>query len=284
MSEPLVDAHLHLWDPANLRYAWLDGNPLLNRRYGAAEFTAASAGCAVERAVFVQCDCAPEQSLDEARWVASLAAAGLPVQGIVARAPLELGAAVRPQLVELAGIPLVRGIRRIIQGEQAAGFCAQPAFVAGVQALAEFSFSFDLCLRRDQMVDAVALVRACPQVQFVLDHCGGPDIRGRALEPWRTQLEELGKLPNAWCKLSGMPTLADEKEWKPEDLAPYVDHVITAFGTGRVLFGGDWPVVLKASEYRRWVDTVHHLLADLPAADRRRVLHDNAIAVYRLPA
>jgi L-fuconolactonase len=284
MSEPLVDAHLHLWDPTRLRYAWLDGNPLLDRRYGAPEFAAASMECAVERAVFVQCDCRPEQSLDEVRWVASLAAEGLPVQGIVARAPVELGADVRPHLAELARIPLVRGIRRIIQGEPAAGFCQQPAFIAGVQALAEFGFSFDLCVRRDQMADAVALVGACPQVRFVLDHCGGPDIRGRTLEPWRTQLEALGRLPNAWCKLSGLPTLADEKAWKTEDLAPYVDHVITAFGTGRVLFGGDWPVVLKAGAYRRWVDAAHQLLAELPAADRRRVLHDNAIAFYRLPA
>ena len=137
-------------------------------------------------------------------------------------------------------------------------------------------------MRRDQLADAIALVRACPKVSFVLDHFGNPDIKNKTMEPWRSQISELSQLPNVCCKLSGIVTLADDKKWTPEDLAPFVDHVITSFGTNRVLFGGDWPVVLLASEYRRWAETAQLLLAKLPAIDRKKILHDNAIRVYRL--
>jgi L-fuconolactonase len=282
MAEKIIDTHLHLWDTAKFRYGWLDGFPLLNRNYLVEDFQKASAGCGVVGGVFVQCDCAAEESIAEAQWVASLVKKGLAVQGIVAHAPVELGASVRSHLVELARIPLVHGIRRLLQGEKKAGVCLQPSFIAGVQALAEFKFSFDICVRRDQLADAIALVRACPQVSFVLDHFGNPDIKNKIMEPWRAQITELSQLPNVCCKLSGIVTVADDKNWTPEDLTPYVDQVISSFGSSRVLFGGDWPVVLLASEYRRWVETVHLLLAKLPAIDRQKILHDNAVKVYRL--
>lgn len=281
MPDPLIDTHLHLWDPQHLRYGWLAGNPVLNQRYVLPEFRAATAMAEVVGAVFVQCDCAPEQSLAEARWVAQLAGEEPRIRGIVARAALERGAAARDELVELAALPLVRGIRRIIQGEPA-GFCARPDFVAGVRLLGGFGFSFDLCLRRDQLGEAAELARACPEVRFVLDHGGNPDIAGRRLEPWASGLAAIAKLPNVVCKLSGLPTVADKERWTTADLAPTVDHLLTAFGPTRLLFGGDWPVVLLAASYQRWADTARELLAMVAPADRRRVLHDNAVAVYRL--
>lgn len=282
MKEPIIDSHLHLWDPTKFRYAWLDDFPLLNRSYLANDFHAASAGCEVVGGVFVQCDCLPEESLAEAQWVASLVKKGLAVKSIVAHAPVEVGASVRSHLVELARIPLVHGIRRILQGEKVPGVCLQPAFIAGVQALAEFNFSFDICMRCDQLPDAIALVRACPQVSFVLDHFGNPNIKTKTMEPWRSQISELSQLTNVCCKLSGIVTLVDNKNETPKDLIPYVEHVISSFGTNRVLFGGDWPVVLLASEYRNWVETAQLLLAHLPAIDQKKILHDNAVKVYRL--
>lgn len=281
MPEPLIDTHLHLWDPQQLRYGWLAGNALLNQRYVLPEFRAATAQAGVTGAVFVQCDCTPEQSLDEARWVSQLAGEEPRIRGIVARAALERGPAVRDELAELAKLPLVRGIRRIIQGEKA-GFCAQPEFIAGVKALAGFNFSADLCLRRDQLGEATELVRSCPDVRFVLDHGGNPDIAGRKLEPWASDIAAIAKLPNVVCKLSGLVTNADKERWTVADLAPTVDHLLTAFGSTRLLFGGDWPVVLLASSYQRWADAARELLAMVAPADRQRVLHDNAIAAYRL--
>ena len=283
MTEAIIDSHLHVWDPAILKYNWLEGNALLNRRYNEIDFQEASKDCGVTRAVFVQCDCEPGQSIKEAQWVAFLVAKGLPVQGIVAHAPVELGENVRPHLVELSRIPLLRGVRRLIQSENSKGFCLQPAFIAGVQILADYDFSFDICVRRDQLADAILLARACPKVKFILDHCGNPDILNKRLEPWSAQISELSQLKNVWCKLSGLTTVADEKNWKTEDLLPYTEHVIKCFGVEKVLFGGDWPVVLKTSTYKQWVNTVQALLTNYTIAERQKIFHDNAVNFYGLP-
>jgi L-fuconolactonase len=279
MAEPLIDTHLHLWDPAVLRYPWLAGSELLDRRHAVGEFAAASAECDVARAVFVQCEAS--DGMAEVRWVAQQAADDRRIVGIVAHAAVERGMAVREQLAELARQPLVRGIRRMLQGT-ARGFATQEGFIAGVRCLAEFSFSFDLCLQRDQLPEAIALVRACPQVRFVLDHLGNPPIAAHGREPWAEDLAALAALPNVWCKLSGIVTVADPAAWTIDDLAPYVDHALRVFGSERMMWGSDWPVVLKASDYRHWVDATRTLVGGLPEAARRRVLHDNAAVFYRL--
>lgn len=279
MPNTLIDTHLHLWDPQAVAIPWVRGNAVLNQRFAAPEFVIASAECLVERAVFIQCDVT--DSAAEVAWVAAQAKIDPRIAAIVAQAPVEQGVAVRARLAELAKHPLVRGIRRIIQGEKP-GFCAQPEVVAGVQMLAEFNLSFDLCLRRDQLPEVITLVRACPQVRFVLDHLGNPPIKERQLEPWATPFKEFAALPNVSCKLSGIVTVADPKNWSIDDLVPYVDHALRCFGPTRLMWGSDWPVVLTASDYRHWVDTTRTLLARLPADDQRRIFHDNAIAFYRL--
>lgn len=274
--QPLIDTHLHLWDPAQV--PWTRGTPVFNQVYDAAQFAAASDGCLVQRAVFVQCDATDAAA--EVAWVAEQAKRDARIAGIVAFAPLEQGVAVRPRLAELAKHPLVRGIRRNMQGEPL-GFCARPEFVVGVQALAEFNLSFDLCLRRAQLPEVITLVKSCPQVRFMLDHLGNPPIADRTMEGWAAPFAELATLPNVSCKMSGIVTVA-AKAWTIEDLAPYVEHALKTFTPTRLVWGSDWPVVLKASDYRHWVDATRTLLALLPVDDQRRILHDNAITFYRL--
>lgn len=272
----LIDTHLHLWDPALV--PWTRGNPLFNRVFDAAQFTAASADCDVVRAVFVQCDATDAAA--EVAWVAEQAKSDARIAGIVAFAPVDEGAAVRARLAEFAKLPLVRGIRRNLQG-QPLGFCARPEFVAGLQALAEFELSFDLCIRRAQLPEVVTLVKACPQVRFMLDHLGNPPIADRSMDGWAAPFAELATLPNVFCKVSGIVTVA-APTWTIEDLAPYVEHALKSFTPARLVWGSDWPIVLKVSDYRHWVDATRTLLAGLPAEDLRRILHDNAITFYRL--
>ena len=117
----------------------------------------------------------------------------------------------------------------------------------------------------------------------MLDHIGKPDIRNHLLDPWREQIAALAGFPNVWCKISGLVTEADHRAWTPDDLRPYVEHVLACFGEDRVLFGGDWPVVLRASPYARWVDTLDGLTAHLSPKTRRKLWAENARRFYRLP-
>ena len=277
----LVDSHIHFWDPEHLHYAWLAEVPAINRRYTPAVLSAAARGVNLERIVFVQADCVPEEGLEEVRWVSDLAARDARLQGIVAFAPLEQGEVVSDYLAQLSRFPLVKGVRRLIQSE-ALGFSVQPDFIAGVQQLPDFGFSFDLCIMHDQLPDVLILVEQCPDVSFVLDHFGKPAIKAGILEPWATDIRILAGFPNVMCKLSGLVTEADHETWTPADLQPYIDHILDTFGPNRLMFGGDWPVSELASSYSRWVETAQAALAHLSEHDREKIFYQNALDFYRL--
>ena len=281
-SFPIVDTHVHLWDIERLRYPWLAGVPPLNKNHLIADYRRACGPGQVAKMVFVQCDCVPEQALAEAEWVSDLARTEPRLKGIVARASLELGDAVRPHLEQLTTLPLVKGVRRLIQGEADPEFSVRPDFVRGVQLLHEHGFSFDLCIQHPQLASTIKLVRQCPDVRFVLDHIGKPDIKAGRLDPWRAELRELSRLENVWCKLSGMVTEADHAKWTPTDLRPFIDHVMTCFGAGRVMFGSDWPVSTLATDYPRWVATLDEALRGCSEEELHQIYVRNAEAFYRV--
>jgi len=279
---PIVDTHVHLWDPGHLRYPWLDGNALLNKPYLLEEYKRACGPVQVEKMVFLQCECDFAQFQQEADWVTSLAQQDPRLQGIVPWAPLEKGDAARPALEKLAQNPLIKGVRRIIQFEPDIEFCLQPDFVKGVQALADYNFSFDICIFHPQLANTIKLVEQCPNVKFILDHIGKPDIKQHLLDPWRQEMQTLAGLPNVWCKVSGLVTEADHEHWTEDDLKPYIDHVIQAFGFDRVMYGGDWPVAYQATEYPRWVETLAWAVSGCSEAELHKLFHDNAIEFYKL--
>ena len=278
----IVDSHVHLWNPAEFRYSWLDGLPTLNRAFLPADFAAASVNSNVSKMIFVECGCEPTQSLAEVNWISDLAKTEPRLKGIVAHAPLEKGESARVELNALASCSLVKGIRRNLQGECEVDFFLRPDFIAGVKLLAEFGFTFDLCIRHEQLHSVVELVRRIPQVTFILDHCGKPDVRGRRVEPWATDLKALAVLPNVVCKLSGLTTEADWKNWQPADLKDYLQLVLKFFGFDRVLFGGDWPVATLATSYERWANTVQELVSSASDADQIKLFQTNAERIYRV--
>lgn len=278
----IVDSHVHLLDPRLFRYPWLAALSALDRAFLPADFTAARATSGVKKFVFVECGCETTKSLAEVDWVSSLAKDEPRLQGIVAHAPLESGQAVRVNLEKLSARPLVKGVRRNLQGEQNPEFCQNPEFVNGIRLLANFGFTFDLCLRHEQLRNATELARRVPQVTFILDHFGKPDLRGRQTEPWATDLKALAALPNVVCKISGITTEADWKNWQPEDLKFYFGWALECFGLDRVMFGGDWPVATLATSYERWLHTVQEFLSFANTADQIKVFQSNAERIYRV--
>ncbi len=278
----IVDSHVHLWDPSRFRMSWLDGSPDIDRPMGLADYRSHTAGVDVGGMVYLQVEVEPAYGLMEARWAVERANEEPRLGAIVAWAPLEFGEQARAYLDELVAIDRrIKGVRRLIQGESL-DFALQPRFVRGVQLLADYGLTFDICLKHPQLAGAVVLVRRCPNVQFILDHIGKPDIAAGLLDPWRAQIRELASLPNVICKVSGMVTEADHARWTTDDLRPYVEHVLESFGEDRVAFGGDWPVVLLASPWRRWVDTLDALTSGLSDDAKRKLWAANARRFYRM--
>ncbi len=278
---PIIDAHVHLYDPEAIPFPWMAGESRLNSRHGLEEFFRAGGGVVVDGIVFVEVDAGPGRHLDEVRWVERHGGADRRLAGIVASMPLENGAAVEADLQRFAALPHARGVRRLIQ-DRPAGWALQPGFIDGVRRLAQFSLPFDLCIRHVQFDDALELVRLCPEVRFVLDHIGKPGIRDGLLEPWRTQLRDMAAEPNVWCKISGVVTEADHRNWGFEDVAPYITHALDCFGFDRAMFGGDWPVSKLATDYARWVDVVDRVTAGAAPAERLALYRDTATMFYGL--
>lgn len=278
-SFPIVDSHLHLWDPQRLTYPWLF-DPL-DRAFLPADFRAASAGVEIEALVFLECDAVIDQAYDEAQQVLAWAQEEPRIAAMVCNAPLERGDAARADLDRLAATEKVRGIRRIYQDQPDPAWCLRPDFVTGVRALEDYGLSFDLCLKHPQLQSTIGLVDACPNVPMVLDHIAKPGIAAGLMQPWADQMRDLARRENVVCKLSGVATEAGP-DWTPATLRPYMDVALEAFGPSRIMFGGDWPVSTLRITYPAWVAQVDEVIADLSETEKRQIFRDTARAFYRL--
>jgi L-fuconolactonase len=278
----IIDTHLHLWDPGLIHYPWLEGNERLNHPYLLEDFNLAVGLIPVEAMVFVQCEAETSAFEREAAWVTEQAERDPRIQGLVAWAPLEKGPAVRDDLERLRRFKLLRGIRRIIEFEPAIDFCLRSEFIEGIRALKEFDLTFDICINHKHMSNVVTLVRQIPEVPMILNHIGKPAIKQGVIAPWANELRALARCPNVVCKISGVATEASHSGWAPDQLKPYIDTAIAAFGFDRIMFGGDWPVSTQAIGYRQWVSLLEDILAGVSDVDRRKFWHDNAVRSYRL--
>lgn len=279
----MIDTHVHLWDPARLTYAWHEGNDTLSRPFVVEDYLAATKGIDIEKIVFVQADCDPSQAEDEVAWVTSLAEKSPLIQGITAWAPIFKGAAaVDAHIARLGAYPLVKAVRQIIQFEEDIDFCVKPDFVAGVQALGKHKLPFELCVVHYQLPNTIKLVRQCPDVSFILDHIGKPDIKLGIMDPWRADIKTLAAMPNVVCKISGLVNEASHHAWTKEQLAPYIKHILDCFGEDRVMFGGDWPVILMAADYKDWYAAFEQIVSDYAGGRVIDKMKHNAERVYKL--
>lgn len=239
----VVDSHLHMWNPWELRYEWLRGP--LNHIFASEElFEEQLPDIEEEVAIFVQAGTVEADYVKEIAWVEENAnAAG--VVAIVAGAALDRGAETDDHLDRLARMQRVVGVRHLLQGEPD-GFARTEAFLAGARGLPARRLTFDACVSAHQMPDVIALGEAVPDLRIVLDHLGKPAVGTDAapLRPsaeWLRDLSELGSRPQTYVKLSGLPEEA-KGHWSAEQLTPFLDAALEAFGPDRVMWGSDWPV------------------------------------------
>lgn len=144
---------------------------------------------------------------------------------------------------------------------------------------------YDVLIFEKHLKQTIAFVDKHPDQFFVLDHIAKPRIKDDAMEPWATLLKELAKRDNLVCKLSGVSTEADHKEWTEKQLQPYMETALNAFGADRLMFGSDWPVSLLATNYKEWHDIVERFVnAQLSEDERTKFWHTNAVKAYGLNA
>lgn len=281
---PITDTHVHLLDTKKFKYSWAAGAPKLGRDWTVADLEERARPYTVENIVFVEVDVDMPQYLDEGEWVQSLADGDKRLKGCVACLPLEKGASLEPEMARLAKLPVMRGVRRLIQNKPDPEFVLKPDFLAAVKLLPKYNLSFDICIFHHQLPNVLKFVRQCPEVSFILDHIGKPGIKDGIVEPWKTHIREMASLPNVLCKLSGVTTEADHENWNRDQLRPYIDHVIESFGFNRIMYGGDWPVSELAGRYTDWLEVLDWATSGCTVEEKRKLFRDNGIKAYRLDA
>jgi L-fuconolactonase len=273
-----IDAHHHLWCYEKEGYAWIGPQmTTLARDFLPDDLQRELTGSGVHGSVAVQA----RQSLDETRWLLDLAADSSVIRGVVGWAPI--ASPEFPGTLEgLQPFGKLKGLRHVIQDEPDDEFILRPGFNAGIALLKQHALVYDILIFERHLRAAISFVDRHPGQIFVLDHAAKPRIRERQLEPWRSNMRELARRENVYCKVSGLVTEAHWTEWGPADLQPYMDVVLEAFGPRRLMAGSDWPVCLLAATHQKWFSTLQSFIAPLSSAEQEMILGGVATEVYSL--
>jgi L-fuconolactonase len=278
----VIDSHHHLWDTRLMPYAEFVDIPALNRPFMLPDLLPVLAKNGVSQTVCVEAASAGADGLREAMWLREQMSLTRVIAGAVLWVPIERGNVQEylSRLIALFG-PLLIGIRRSFEVEPI-NFACDDAVVAGVQAVGEAGYPFDLVLERPALPAVFELITRAPDVLFILDHMGKPGIRAGELDPWRDELGKIAQLPNVVCKVSGLTTEADRERWTLDDIRPYLDHAVACFGWDRLLYGSDWPVNTISGGYTAWMAALREYLRDVPAEDQTKFFASNCRRVYGL--
>ncbi len=278
MMNGIVDAHQHFWDPNRFEYVWMSPKvqPLV-RAFLPEDLKPIVEAAGVQYTVVVQAI----SSLDEARWLLQLASKNEFIAGVVTWCDLQ-SADLGVVLDELQKHPKFKGVRHQIEDESDDSWMLRDKVVAGFRELERRAIPYDMLVRPRHLRLLTEVRDLCPGLKIVVDHIAKPRIADRLFEPWASDLSAAAKLPNVWCKLSGMNTEANWKTWTHEDLKPYVRHVVDSFGYDRVMFGSDWPVCVLAGTYEQTINVLKEALGPLSAEASIKLWRENAIAFYSL--
>jgi L-fuconolactonase len=271
----IIDAHHHVWSLARGDYGWLTAELApIHRDFDLADYRA-EAPAAIGRSVLVQA--AP--TLGETRYLLDMArGSGGRVGAVVGWADLDRDDAPRT-LADLARDPLLKSVRPMLQDLADAAWILRPRVQQSLIALQALGLRLDALVKPPQLPALLEAIDRLPDLRVVVDHGAKPPIASGTWEPWAGLMRKVAAHPRVHCKLSGLVTEA-ARNWSIDTLRPYVDHLIEVFGSGRLLWGSDWPVVELNGGIDAWWRATHALLEPLDASARTAILGGNAVRFY----
>lgn len=273
-----IDSHQHFWRYDAVRDGWInDAMAVLQRDFLPSHLAAELTANGMDASIAVQAD----QSETETMFLLDLAEKNERVAGVVGWVDLR-SPRIAERLEHFSRFSKLRGFRHIAQAEPDDRFLMREDFIRGVAQLRPFGFTYDILVYPKQLPGAIDLADRLPEQRFVIDHCAKPEIKTGKAEPWATQMRKIAQHKNVFCKVSGLVTEADWKQWKADAFKPYLDVVFDAFGPERLMFGSDWPVCLLAGTYRQFKKLVEDYVREYPPAFREKIFGGNAARFYGL--
>lgn len=278
MTCPKIDAHQHFWKYDPVRDGWITGEmSVLKRDFLPGDLLQELRANGIDGSIAIQAS----QSEEETGFLLDLAPQFNSIAGVVGWVDLRADN-LAERLEYFSHFDKLRGFRHIVQAEPDDRFMLGGDFLRGISRLKEFGFTYDILIYPKQLPAAVELVGKLPEQRFALDHIAKPAIKTKEIADWAKHIKTLAAAPNVYCKLSGLVTEADWKNWRPDDFKPYLDVVFEAFGCDRVMFGSDWPVCLLAGSYQQVKELVMDHVRDRPETEKENIFGGNAIRFYGL--
>jgi L-fuconolactonase len=253
----LIDAHQHYWRIGENGHEWPTPDlARIYRDFGPDDWAREASPLGISASVLVQ----SQPSDLDTDWLLRVAGETPSIKAVVGWADLKSSGAPR-RIAELAAHPVLKGLRPMLQGLPE-DWIADPALDPAIAAMIEHGLRFDALVFTRHLSALYDFARRWPQLPIVIDHGAKPPIADGQLDAWREQMTRLAELPQVMCKLSGLLTEMAAGQARDE-LRPYVRHLVDAFGSERLMWGSDWPVLLLAGEYAEW----HALAADMTGFD-----------------
>ena len=273
-----IDAHQHFWKYDAEQHAWIGPDMrVIQRDFMPGDLAPELRAAGIDGCVLVQVD----QSEEENKFLLANAAHDF-VKGVVGWVDLQ-SPFLEEQLAYYKAFPKMKGFRHILQGEKDRALMLKPAFQRGIGMLKKFGFTYDVLIYPDQLGYTKEFTAAFPDQPFVIDHIAKPYIKDKRLtSEWKAAMKAVAADEHVYCKVSGVVTEADWKQWKPEELRPYIDTVVEAFGPKRIMYGSDWPVCLVAASYGRWYEVMKDYFAPFSETEQNDFFGGNAIRFYKL--
>ncbi len=273
-----IDAHQHFWEYQPEDYPWITEElSVLRRSFLPSDLAPELIKFNFDGSIAVQA----RQTLDESRWLLKLAEECSQILGVVGWVDL-CSDQIDAQLTEFASHPRFVGVRHVVQDEPDDAFMLRPEFLNGIRQLKNHELTYDILIFPKQLEAALSLVEKFPDQPFVIDHIAKPSIKEGTLQPWKNLITEISKFPNVTCKISGMITEADWKEWKQEDMKPYLETILEIFPPNRLMYGSDWPVCLLAGDYSQVFDLAKNFIDQLSIQDQEWIYGRTAAQFYNI--
>lgn len=261
-----------------MRDSWIDGSmQVIRKDFLPGDLLPLLQENHINGCVAVQAD----QSETETNFLLGLAENNDFIKGVVGWIDLRADN-IEERLDHYSSSKKLKGFRHILQGEKDRAFMLQPLFMRGIKHLQQYGYTYDILIFPDQLGYSREMVYRFPGQKFVIDHMAKPPIKDQKISEWKKDIEAIASFKNVSCKISGLVTEADTEHWKKNDLTPYIDVVVNAFGTKRIMFGSDWPVCLLAASYSRVVEMVTDYFSSFSKTEQQEFFGDNAINFYNL--
>jgi len=273
-----VDSHQHFWKYDAQRHAWItDEMKILRRDFLPSDLLPELSANGMAGCVAVQAD----QSEQETNFLLELSQKYDVIKGIVGWVDLQ-SAEISDRLEYYSKFEKLCGFRHVVQAEADDNFMLRPEFCRGINALKKYGFTYDILIYARQLPAALELISRFPDQPFVIDHIAKPSIRAKVMAPWAAQMRSLAEHPNVYCKVSGLITEADWRNWRVQDLLPYLNVVFDTFGPERLMFGSDWPVCLLAGTYQQVKNLIEGFIGKLSIQQKKNIFGLNAVKFYGL--